>query len=151
MPPAGIFSRLDTLLLRVRDFERSRAWYENHLGFSPSYVDPQERLVVFELGGTTRLTLWELKRGEALPPPGFAGPFPIFLSDDLVRARERLLDQGVEVEMIQNSSGVSFFGFFDPDGNRLEVCQVWVACKLYFAVQFLIARHLEFTQILYYN
>jgi len=77
--------------------------------------------VIFDPGGSTGLTLWELKRGEALPPTGFAGPFPIFLSDDLVRAREHLLDQGVKVEMIQNSSGVSFF---DPDGNRLEVCQV---------------------------
>jgi catechol 2,3-dioxygenase-like lactoylglutathione lyase family enzyme len=122
MPAAGIFSRLDTLLLRVRDFERSRAWYETHLGFAPSFVDPQERLVIFELGGATSLTLSELKRGEVLPPPGFAGPFPIFLTDDIVQTREHLLDQGVEVEMIQQSSGVIFFGFFDPDGNRLEVC-----------------------------
>jgi catechol 2,3-dioxygenase-like lactoylglutathione lyase family enzyme len=124
MPPAGIFLRLDTLFLRVRDFERSRAWYEMHLGFTPTFIDPQERLVIFDLGGTISLTLWELKRDEALPLPGFAWPFPIFLSDDLVRARERLLDQGVKAEMIQNSSGVSFFGFFDPDGNRLEVCQI---------------------------
>ena len=51
--------------------------------------------MIFDPGGSTGLTLWELKRGEALPPTGFAGPFPIFLSDDLVRAREHLLDQGV--------------------------------------------------------
>lgn len=123
MPPAGIFLRLDTLFVRVRDFERSRTWYETHLGFTVTFVDPQERLVIFDLGGTTSLTLWELKRGEALPPPGFAGPFPIFLSDDLIRDREHLQDQGVEVERMQSSGGVSFFGFFDPDGNRLEVCQ----------------------------
>lgn len=124
MAAAGIFARLDTVLLRVRDFERSKSWYETILGFSPSYVDPQERLVVFDLGGQTSLTLWELKRGEALAPPGFAGAFPIFLAADAVQAREHLLDRGVAVELIQQNSGVSFFGFFDPDGNRLEVCQV---------------------------
>ena len=36
----------------------------------------------------------------------------------------RLQDRGVNVETLQQSSGVSFFGFFDPDGNRLEVRQV---------------------------
>ncbi len=124
MASAGIFARLDTVLLRVRDFERSKSWYEQVLGFTAGFVDPQERLVVFDLGGQTSLTLWELKRGEALTPPGFACPFPIFLAADAIRAREHLLDRGVQVEMIQHSSGVSFFGFFDPDGNRLELCQV---------------------------
>lgn len=124
MAPAGIFSRLDSVVLRVRDLEHSKSWYESNLGFSTSYVDSQERLAVLDLGGRTNLTLWELKRGEALSPPGFANAFPIFLADDAVQTRQRLQDSGVKVETLQQSSGVSFFGFFDPDGNRLEVCQV---------------------------
>ena len=111
-------------MLRVRNIEHSKSWYETHLGFTTSYVDLQERLVVLGLGGQTSLTLWELKRGEALPPPGFAGAFPIFLTDDVAQTRQNLQERGVGVESIQDSSGVSFFGFFDPDGNRLEVCQV---------------------------
>jgi catechol 2,3-dioxygenase-like lactoylglutathione lyase family enzyme len=124
MAPAGIFSRLDSVVLRVRNTEHSQSWYETHLGFSTMYVDAQERLVVLDLGGRTSLTLWELKRGEALAPPGFAGAFPIFLVDDLVQMRQELQDRGVQVERIQQSGGVSYFGIFDPDGNRLEVCQV---------------------------
>lgn len=75
---AGVFRGLDTVLLRVRDIDRAKAWYQEKLGFAHPYFDPVERLAVFDFGGTTSLTLWELKAGENLCPADHAKPFPIF-------------------------------------------------------------------------
>jgi catechol 2,3-dioxygenase-like lactoylglutathione lyase family enzyme len=120
----GIFSRLDTVLLRVRDFQVAKAWYDEKLGFTASYVSETEKLVVFDMGGTTSLTIWQLKPSEQLVTGGTNGTFPIFLADDAKSLRERMKSMNIEVEDIQESGGVLSYGFFDPDGNRLEVCQV---------------------------
>ncbi len=75
---AGVFRGLDTVLLRVRNISVAKRWYLEKLGFAEPYFDPAERLGVFDLGGTTSLTLWELKPGEVLSPSEHARPFPIF-------------------------------------------------------------------------
>lgn len=124
MGSAGIFTRLDTVLLRVTDFQTSKAWYEEKLGFTASYVSEAEKLVVFDLGGAASLTIWQLEPSEQLVRGGSKGTFPIFLADDVHATRARMQSMGIEVEEIQESGGVRSFGFFDPDGNRLEVCQV---------------------------
>jgi catechol 2,3-dioxygenase-like lactoylglutathione lyase family enzyme len=121
---AGIFSRLDTVLLRVRDFQAAKAWYEEKLGFTASYVNETEKLAVFDTGGATSLTIWQLKPSERLVIGGIHGTFPIFLADDAKSSHERMESMNIEVEEIQESGGVLSFGFFDLDGNRLEVCQV---------------------------
>jgi catechol 2,3-dioxygenase-like lactoylglutathione lyase family enzyme len=124
MSDAGIFTRLDTVLLRVRDFQISKAWYEEKLGFVASYVSEEEKLAVFDMGGATSFTIWQLEPGEQLVTGGSNGTFPIFLAEDAMSARERMRSMNIEVEDILESGGVFSFGFFDPDGNRLEVCQV---------------------------
>lgn len=124
MSNAGIFSRLDTVLLRVRDFPAAKAWYEKKLGFTTSYVSETEKLAVFDMGGATSLTIWQLKPSERFVTGGVHGTFPIFLADDAKSLRERMESMNIEVEDIQESDGVLSFGFFDLDGNRLEVCQV---------------------------
>jgi catechol 2,3-dioxygenase-like lactoylglutathione lyase family enzyme len=121
---AGAFRGLDTVLLRVRDINLAKAWYEEKLGFSEPYFDPVERLAVFALGGTTSLTLWELKAGETLCPAEHARPFPIFSVSDARETRTLLRDRGVIVGDVVDSGGVTFFTFRDPDGNLLEACQV---------------------------
>ncbi|HRQ21851.1 MAG TPA: VOC family protein [Anaerolineales bacterium] len=124
MSNAGIFTRLDTVLLRVRDFQMSKTWYEEKLGFVASYVSEEEKLAVFDMGGSTSFTIWQLKPGEQLVTGGANGTFPIFLAEDAGSIRERMKSMGIKVEDIQESGSVHSFGFFDPDGNRLEVCQV---------------------------
>lgn len=121
---AGIFSRLDTVILRVRDLEKSKIWYEEKLGLTASYFDEKEKLVIFDLGGTTSFTIWQLKQNEKLPPSDSAGTFPIFLSDDANATYQLLKSRNVAVKSVEESGGVRFFGFFDPDGNHLEVCQI---------------------------
>lgn len=111
-------------LLRVRDIDLAKAWYQEKLGFSDPYFDPAERLAVFEFGGTTSLTLWELKVGETACPADHVRPFPIFSVVDARETWNLLRDRGVVVGRIVDRGGVTFFTFRDPDYNLLEACQV---------------------------
>lgn len=70
---AGIFKYMDVVIIRVRDIAKSQEWYEKTLGFKPSFVDAEEKLVVFKTGGKTGLCLWQLKPGEKLPSSKTAG------------------------------------------------------------------------------
>lgn len=118
-----VFARLDTALLRVRDLEASRAWYEQKLGLKAVHVDKAAALVVFDLGGAP-LTLWQWPPGQApaAPPAGWA--FPIFGVADARAAHARLVAGGLSPEAVQEGPGVRWFRFHDLDGNVLEACQV---------------------------
>ncbi|HEY0875009.1 MAG TPA: VOC family protein [Vicinamibacterales bacterium] len=120
----GVFLGLDTVLIRVTNVEAARDWYRAAFGFDEPYFDAAERLAVFSLGGTTSLTLWELKPGEGLPPRTQSATFPIFSVKDAKETRELLAGRGVDVGPLAGGGGVTFFTFRDPDGNLLEACQV---------------------------
>jgi catechol 2,3-dioxygenase-like lactoylglutathione lyase family enzyme len=119
-----IFERLDTVLIRVKRLVEAKDWYETRLGFVEQYFDDRQKLVVFDTGGNTSLTLWELKEGEEVSQGGTAAVFPIFAVNDACEARETLLRKGVEAGEVVTDEGVSFFKFRDIDGNQLEACQV---------------------------
>ena len=120
-----LFTRLDTIIIRVHNLETACFWYTNILGLPITFEDREkEKLVVLDTGGTTSITLWQLKAGEQLAPHGTVGSYPIFLSEDAVAARHALQEKGVDVEEMQVVDCVNSFGFFDPDGNRFEVCQI---------------------------
>lgn len=121
---SGVFRGLDTVLVRVRDIYLAKTWYQEKLGFADPYFNPAERLAVFDLGGTTSLTLWELKSGETLAAPDQATPFPIFSVADAHQTWGILRDRGVAVGEVVQSGGVTSFTFRDLDGNLLEACQV---------------------------
>lgn len=121
MSDARILSRLDTVLLRVRDLGAARAWYERRLGFSSIFADDAEGLVVFDTGGPTSLTLWAWKPGEEVVA---GSAFPIFAVDDADAVRGLLLERGVAAGEVEEGGGVRSFDFGDPDGNRIGVCQL---------------------------
>lgn len=121
---SGVFGGLDTVVVRVRDIDLAKRWYREKLGFAEPYFDPAERLAVFDLGGTTSLTLWELKPGETLGSAHFVRTFPIFSVADAHETSALLQDRGVDVGQVVNSGGVTYFTFEDLDGNLLEACQV---------------------------
>jgi len=125
MPDEPLFERIDTVILRVRDYEAAADWYAECLGLQPVYTDPVEGLVVLPFDGHS-LTLWQLKSGETLPPRGTCVPFPIFVTADAAALHAELEVRGVAVEQLQDGGGVRFFSFWDVDGNRLEACQVLV-------------------------
>lgn len=120
-----MFSRLDTLILRVRNLNAARTWYVGALGLAAAYVDEAEGLAVLGLEGTS-LTLWQLKPGEAVVDSA-AAPYPIFSVADAAAAHALLRERGVEAGALQVGPGVRFFSFRDLDGNRLEACEVLAA------------------------
>lgn len=120
--PASLFVAVDTVIVRVRDLASSRAWYEERLGLEVSFEGPG--IVVFDLGEgrQTTLTLYELSPGEAEPAAGRC--FPVLRVDDADAVRDSLAGRGVEVEAIQTDGTTRWFGFRDPEGCRLEACQI---------------------------
>jgi len=125
MPDQPLFERIDTVILRVRDYEAAADWYAESLGLRAVHTDPVEGLVVLPFDGHS-LTLWQVKPGETLPPQGTCVPFPIFVAADVAALHAELQSRGVAVESIRNAGGVPFFSFWDLDGNRLEACQALV-------------------------
>jgi catechol 2,3-dioxygenase-like lactoylglutathione lyase family enzyme len=119
-----MFERIDTFILRVRNLERARRWYEERLQLTATFLDDHEQLAVLGVGEHHSLTLWQLKPGETAASSETAGAYPVFGTSDARAAHAQLLRSGVHPEPIQDGSGIRFFGFRDPDGNRLEVCQV---------------------------
>lgn len=120
--PPSPFVAMDTMIVRVRDLATSRAWYEERLGLEVSFEGPG--VVVFDVGpgGKTTLTLYELSPGEAEPPHGRC--FPVLRVDDVQAARDALAERGIEVEPVQTDGTAKWFGFHDPEGCRLEACQI---------------------------
>jgi catechol 2,3-dioxygenase-like lactoylglutathione lyase family enzyme len=116
-----VFSRLDTVILRVRDLAAARQWYATTLGLHAVFVDADQGLAVLGLEGGSSLTLWALPDGEAPRP---SSTFPIFAVADARAARERLCAHGVPAEPVVEAPGVRYVRFVDLDGNPLEACQV---------------------------
>lgn len=116
-----MFTRLDTVIVRVRDLAAALQWYATKLDLHPVYEDAQQGLAVLGLGEGTSLTLWSLHAGEA---PGPSSTYPILAVADASGARERLVAAGVAADPVVEAPGVRYFRFTDLDGNPLEACEV---------------------------
>lgn len=129
-------ARLDAVVLRVRDLDRSVQWYSNILGLTPAHRDDATGIAILHLEGAplTLLRTSELQsdepsrrtgdsaaRGAALTP--HLSAFPIFAVNDAHAAHAALTEAGVEVSTLHEDLSVRWCEFADPDGNRLEVCE----------------------------
>jgi catechol 2,3-dioxygenase-like lactoylglutathione lyase family enzyme len=123
MSHACMFEGVDTVIVRVRDVEAARAWYGDLLGCRESYGDAAAGIVVFECGGPTTVTLFALAPGESAQPHA-SGCWPVFRVRDAEGARAELASRGIAVEPLQSDGTVRWFDFLDPEGNRLEACEV---------------------------
>lgn len=121
---APLFDRIDTLILRVADHRAAAGWYAAALGLQTTHDDDGEGLSVLSLPQGSSLTLWQRKPGEAAAVPDAQGAYPIFATGDAVAAREELRRRNVRVGELEDGPGVRWFTFHDPDGNRLEACEV---------------------------
>jgi catechol 2,3-dioxygenase-like lactoylglutathione lyase family enzyme len=120
---ANLFSRIDTVIVRVKNIKKARQWYEEVLELAPTYVgDSEHRIVIFKVGDGTPLTLYEIGFDEVMPAKRFATTYPIFYVENIEETYDKLKSRGVELEEIEDDGNVKFFVFRDPDGNRLEAC-----------------------------
>ncbi len=119
-----IFSKVDTVIVRVANLDSAQAWYEEKLDLRPNFWDEEQKIVVMECGSETTLTLWERTPDIGAPPPPKAGSYPIFFTDDIGTAHRLLQGRGVQAGEIEGDEegGTMWFGFTDPDGNWMEIC-----------------------------
>ena len=112
----------DTVIVRVFDLIKSKEWYKNILGLKISIEDFKYKLVIFDTGSPTTLTLWETDRNISIDRE--TTTYIIFNVHDALATRNELQGKGVLVDRLIESDFVKYFFFYDPDGNILEVCQV---------------------------
>lgn len=116
-----MFSRLDTVILRVRDLPSTQQWYATTLGLHAVYEDAAQGLAVLGLDGGASLTLWAVRDGEEVRP---SSTYPIFGVVDAATAHAHLAARDVAAGPLTEGPGVRYFRFADPDGNPLEACEV---------------------------
>jgi catechol 2,3-dioxygenase-like lactoylglutathione lyase family enzyme len=124
MPATPVFSRLDTVVVRVADRVAAVEWYRTKLGFQVLFQDEAAGIAVLHLGRDATLTLWQLREGEVTPPRELAGSFPVFEAKDAAAERAELIARGVDASELRTVARVKLFSFRDLDGNRLEACEV---------------------------
>lgn len=123
--------RVGHLVLRVKDVERSRRFFEEILGF-PVVATNERGMVFFSTDARENhhmLALVQGKEGAATPTPDHIGmqhvSFELGSFAELQEAYQRFKEKGVPIEYTTFHGVTKSVYFFDPDGNRLEVyCNV---------------------------
>jgi catechol 2,3-dioxygenase-like lactoylglutathione lyase family enzyme len=118
----SLLQGIDTVIVRVKDIEASKKWYEEKLGLTPVWDDAALKLVVLDTKGPTSLTLWQTAKTISIEKE--TASYPIFKTPDAAALRQELLNRKVETGDIIEDDHVNYFFFYDPDGNVLEACQV---------------------------
>ena len=111
------------VVIRVRDLNSARSWYERVLELKVAEDNSSGQTVVLDLGRGPNLCLWQAGSDEELPGSKTAAAFPNFRSGDVDGVHGKLADLGVSVTPLKDSGGVKWFSFYDPDGNRIDVVQ----------------------------
>ena len=113
---------IDTIIVRVSDFAASKSWYTDKLGLKVVFDEPNMKLAVLDTSGPTSLTIWQTS--EQIRPEKETSSYPIFKTPDAAALRRMLLEKGITADEIITDDYVTYFRFFDPDGNVLEACEV---------------------------
>lgn len=124
---SGILDKtvLASLMLRTEDLERSVAWYEGKLGWSPVHRGADgdtPPYAVFDVAGII-VTIWELWPDQHRPGTKVDfGPYPVLVyQGDVEALHAELVAAGVETDGLQHSANNAFCRFYDVDHNRWEV------------------------------
>ena len=119
--------RVGHLVLRVKDVERSRRFYENVLGF-PVVAKNDGGMVFFSTDlkdNHHMLALMPGKEGAATPTPDQIGmqhvSFELGSFAELQQAWRTLKENDVEIDHTVYHGVSKSVYFYDPDGNRLEL------------------------------
>lgn len=120
-------TRLNHVVLYVRDARKSLPFYRDVLGFQP-ISEPTDRGVFLRGSGSDNhhdLALFSI--GEQAPGPTrgqqvgmYHAAFEVATLDDLAEAREKLTEAGALVGETDHGASLSLY-VHDPDGNELEI------------------------------
>lgn len=120
--PTPVFEGIDTVIIRVSNYLVSKKWYEDNLGMEVIFEDHTSKLVVFDTGSPTSLTIWQTD--EKNVPQKERSSYPIFRTSDAAASRTELIKKEVAVDELVEAEGIKFYRFYDPDGNLFEACEV---------------------------
>ena len=124
MSASQLFTRIESIVLRVRSRQSAVAWYRASLGFQILFEDPSEGMAVLNAGQGCSLTLWELRPDDEAESGGTSRTFPVFEAIDARAQRLQLQSRGVRTSELREIPGLRGFTFWDLDGNRLDACEV---------------------------
>lgn len=113
---------IDTIIVRVIDIDKSKKWYQELLGLSIVWDEPHMKLAVLDTKGPTSLTLWQTTKPISIDKD--TASYPIFKTTDATALRAALQQVKIETGELVKDDYVTYFFFYDPDGNVLEACQV---------------------------
>jgi catechol 2,3-dioxygenase-like lactoylglutathione lyase family enzyme len=119
---------LKMVVLPVTDWERTRQWYMQVLGFEAVYESPEDNWGEYSTGeGSANLGLWGLPKGYE-PIKGDTmtrvAPQPYFQVEDLDKAVDELSMKGVEFEQVFSDDEFKTARFRDPEGHVLYLYQI---------------------------
>ncbi len=116
--------RPHAIVLRVKNLEASRAWYESTLDMTVVFTDPFYKLVTLARNGESQLAIWELRDGEAGTVALKEAAYPVFLSQDALSDQRVLTERGANPTAIEDyPNGLRMFWLSDPDGHRILVLE----------------------------
>ena len=110
----------------VSDLERAKKFYGDVLGMKKTF-EMQGWAEFGHAEGAASVGLNAAPRGEDAPKPGAdSGATVVLRVDDIEKKERELTARGVRFEgQIEEVPGVVKIATFrDPDGNRLQLCQV---------------------------
>lgn len=113
---------IDTVIVRVQDVAAAKDWYQNKLGLTAIWDDPVTKLVVLDTQGPTSLTLWQTDKPIVVNKE--TASYPIFRTTDAAALQQELKARGIPTGELISDDHVTYFFFYDMDGNVLEACQV---------------------------
>ena len=119
--------RVGHLVLRTKDVQRSRRFFEEVLGL-PVVAENERGMVFFSTDVKDNhhmLALMPAKEGAAMPTPDHVGmqhvSFELGSFAELQAAWRRLKEEGVPIDHTVYHGVTKSVYFYDPDGNRLEL------------------------------
>jgi catechol-2,3-dioxygenase len=120
-------TRLNHIVLWVRDARKSLAFYQGVLDFQP-ISEPTDRGVFLRASGSDNhhdLALFSIGADAPGPTKGkqvgmYHAAFEVATIEDLARAREALIAAGALVGETDHGASLSLY-INDPDGNELEI------------------------------
>lgn len=118
--PSELFRGINVVSISVTDLDLARSFYGSVLGLGvPVYDLPEAGWIEFSTGGGGNLSV-------TLAEPGWrpsTGTTVVLNVEDCASAAVELRRRGVTCDDPQVFPGfVTFASFFDPFGNRLQMC-----------------------------
>ena len=116
--------KLELVAVPVSDVDRAKAFYVDRVGFNADHdhrVSDELRFVQLTPPGSACSIALGMGITDALP--GSVAGLQLVV-DDVVSAREQLIERGVDASEVEHLPWGSFVFFRDPDGNRWSVQQL---------------------------